>query len=633
MQYNWRKGHYFNSLIWLLYIAKLEMETADSATIHYATISMDKTLQIEKIASNCKTKFSSAKNFVRESLGLYILWWTEPEVVVEQAKTWYPHMTEDQIDYMKKRMRNPKAKNPDEMFEKEVQEVINRDKPYLQPLPFESTKPGELRIDIDFGTFRSIQKIINEGDAKKRYPDWESFFQEAISLFVLWWTPGESESAEQVMYSIWPYIPKKIKEHWENHDKFGQTFKNFIGGRNVWCKKNNIDPDALPDTTSAESKQIESIVEEKQVQEFVAPTVSEEPISTQQLRAATKAQDSWNLLCAELEDTKSYIDGMQIPSKIPADSLPSDDYPLIWSFYSRFLPVKIVMTALADMISDTQTEMVDYKHFREIAYEASLGLAEILKQYETKWKIKRNEKLSTGLPLATFGLDMTDMEKQAKVKASKERFLEHFVGMKKESWVKRQNDEKSKKKNGLAFFDGALNAMGLVYFKAEKIEAGPSKSNKKKTEYEIKIGLTRLGADLVGLGNPILENYQREHWKNALADGEIEFLLNEIIPRFPLEHKLVNKIVNMLNDVQEKSSDNYLIPKNLNTEFDTIIREWLQKNNDNGYFNTITKIRSDAAMITPWRVATMGRLGEMKIADWKLEKGTGKSRFYPITQE
>ena len=605
------------------------METADSATIHYGTISMDKTLQIEKIASNCKTKFSSAKNFVRESLGLYILWWTEPEVVMEQAKTWYPHMTEEQIDYIKKRMRNPKAKNPDEMFEKEVQEVINRDKPYLQPLPFESTKPGELRIDIDFGTFRSIQKIINEGDAKKRYPDWESFFQEAISLFVLWWTPGESESAEQVMYSIWPYIPKKIKEHWENHDKFGPTFKNFIGGRNVWCKKNNIDPDALPDTTSAESKQIESVVEEKLPPNILAPTVSEEPISTQQLRAATKAQDSWNLLCAELEDTKSYIDGMQIPSKIPADSLPSDDYPLVWSFYSRFLPVKIVMTALADMISDTQTEMVNYKHFREIAYEASLGLAEILKQYETKWKIKRNEKLSTGLPLATFGLDMTDMEKQAKVKASKERFLEHFVGMKKESWVKRQNDEKSKKKNGLAFFDGALNAMGLVYFKAEKIEAGPSKSNKKKTEYEIKIGLTRLGADLVGLGNPILENYQREHWKNALADGEIEFLLNEIIPRFPLEHKLVNKIVNMLNDVQEKSSDNYLIPKNLNTEFDTIIREWLQKNNDNGYFNTITKIRSDAAMITPWRVATMGRLGEMKIADWKLEKGTGKSRFYP----
>jgi hypothetical protein len=605
------------------------METVDSATIHYATISMDKTLQIENIASNCKTKFSSAKNFVRESLGLYILWWTEPEVVMEQAKTWYPHMTEEQIDYLKKRMRNPKAKNPDEMFEKEVQEVINRDKPYLQPLPFESTKPGELRIDIDFGTFRAIQKIINEGDAKKRYHDWESFFQEAISLFVLWWTPGESESAEQVMYSIWPYIPKKIKEHWENHDKFGPTFKNFIGGRNIWCKKNNIDPDALPDITSAESKQIESIVEEKQVQEFVAPTVSEEPISTQQLRAATKAQDSWNLLCAELEDTKSYIDGMQIPSKIPADSLPSDDYPLIWSFYSRFLPVKIVMTALADMISDTQTEMVNYKHFREIAYEASLGLAEILKQYETKWKIKRNEKLSTGLPLATFGLDMTNMEKQAKVKASKERFLEHFVGMKKESWVKRQNDEKSKKKNGLAFFDGALNAMGLVYFKAEKIEGGPSKSNKKKTEYEIKIGLTRLGADLVGLGNPILENYQREHWKNALADGEIEFLFNEIIPKFPLEHKLVNKTVNMLNVVQEKSSDNYLIPKNLNTEFDTIIREWLQKNNDNSYFNTITKIRSDAAMITPWRVATMGRLGEMKIADWKLEKGTGKSRFYP----
>ena len=95
--------------------------------------------------------------------------------------------------------------------------------------------------------------------------------------------------------------------------------------------------------------------------------------------------------------------------------------------------------------------------------------------------------------------------------------------MKEEAWVKRQN----KKQKGLAVFDGALNAMGLAYFKAQEV---PTKSKKKKTDYEIKVGLTRLGADLVGLGNPILENYQREHWKNSLAEGEVDFILNKIIP-------------------------------------------------------------------------------------------------------
>ena len=635
------------------------MEVSDSFAIHYGTIESRRSRKIEKIASDCKTKFSSAANFVRESLGLYIMWWTEPEQLMEDAKTFYPHMTAEQLDYMKKQMRKmttclscdnvfatedpqtkqpcPKCKsdklkmpeNPDEYFEYEIQKVIDN-AGTMQPLPFEPHKGGELRVDIDSGTFRDIQKIISEGDAKKRYPNWNVFFQEAISLFILWWTPGEMAESEVLMYSIWPYMPTKVKEHWENHEKFKETFKGFIIRRNAWCEKNGIAPDALIGVASAES--IPETTDKQSgvdVRQVAASAVYEEPAATQQLRAANKAVGAWNLLCQELEDTKSFIDGMQIPLETPADALPSDDYPLIWSFYSRLLPVKVVLTALADMISDTgEDKPVNYRHFREIAYEASLGLAEILKQYETKWKTKRNEKLSTGLPLATFGLDMTDMNKQAKVKASKERFQEHFVGMKEESWIKRQNstDKKKKDKNDVAFFDGALNTLGLAYFKAEVVK---TKSKKKKIDYEIKVGLTRLGADLVGLGNPILENYQREHWKNALADGEIDLILNEIIPRFPLEHSLVNKAVAMLDGVKEKSPDNYLTTKEIDMQFETSIIEWLRKNEGNSYFKFITEIRSDPAKLTPWRVATMGRLGEMRIVDWKLEKGTGKSRFYP----
>ena len=384
------------------------MKLSDSFAIHYGEIDSRRAKKIEKIASACKTKFSSATNFVRESLGLYIMWWTEPEQMMEEARTWYPHYTDEQLDYLKKMMKNPKAKNPDEFYENEIQKVIDS-AGSLQELPFKSHKGGDLRVDIDTGTFRDIQKIISEGDAKKRYPNWNVFFQEAVSLFTFWWTPGEIQASEELMYSIWLYMPTKIKEHWENHEKFKDTFKNFVARRNAWCKEKGIDPNEL---------QTESVPEtaDKQLEADVRPPIKkllEEPVSTQQLRVSNKAVGSWNLLCQELEDTKSFIDGMQIPLKTPADVLPSDDYPLIWSFYSRLLPVKVVLTALADMISDTgEDKPVNYRHFREIAYEASLGLAEILKQYETKWNTKRNEKLSTGLPLATFGLDMTDMNKK-----------------------------------------------------------------------------------------------------------------------------------------------------------------------------------------------------------------------------
>ena len=84
----------------------------------------------------------------------------------------------------------------------------------------------------------------------------------------------------------------------------------------------------------------------------------------------------------------------------------------------------------------------------------------------------------------------------------------------------------------------------------------------------------------------------------------------------------------MLDGIKEKSPDNYLTTKKIDKQFEISIIEWLQKNNGNSYFKFITEIRSDPAKLTPWRVATMGRLGEMRIADWKLEKGTGKSHFY-----
>ncbi len=64
-----------------------------------------------------------------------------------------------------------------------------------------------------------------------------------------------------------------------------------------------------------------------------------------------------------------------------------------------------------------------------------------------------------------------------KFESSKERFKGHYIGMSEDAWNKKQKltVEKIKKitkpiKNdsGVAFFEGAINAMGLANFVAEK---------------------------------------------------------------------------------------------------------------------------------------------------------------------
>ena len=64
--------------------------------------------------------------------------------------------------------------------------------------------------------------------------------------------------------------------------------------------------------------------------------------------------------------------------------LPYDEYPIIWAFYSRFFPVKVVVSVLADMIAEKGVGMVEYDELRERAYYVALGLSQEIKQYESK---------------------------------------------------------------------------------------------------------------------------------------------------------------------------------------------------------------------------------------------------------
>ena len=71
--------------------------------------------------------------------------------------------------------------------------------------------------------------------------------------------------------------------------------------------------------------------------------------------------------------------------------------------------------------------------------------------------------------------------------------------------------------------------------------------------------------------------------------------------------------------------------KEIDSAFVTVVIDWLQKEEEKDvkspWYSTINGIRSDESIITPWRVATMGRLSEMSIVNWEIERKTGSSQF------
>ena len=174
--------------------------------------------------------------------------------------------------------------------------------------------------------------------------------------------------------------------------------------------------------------------------------------------------------------------------------------------------------------------------------------------------------------------------------------------------------------------------MGLAYFM--------------DTDEGLKIGLTELGAKFAYLNNPVIDDNSIVR-KNAFSEDECIFIKKYIISRFELETMVTEKLVHRLMSLQspdmpDKSLD---IPE-INKDFETQTLAWLQKEekriekekkklekpttqekNDLEYsYNIINKGRIDDKKRSTWRVATMGRLAEIKVVDWRIDQ-KGKSHY------
>jgi len=583
---------------------------------------------IDKIAKDNTTIFTDFNDFVNEAIGTYINFWTDTAQAIVNFDNLLPHLRPEQLEYMKEMM-------PKKDYEKKIKE-IDAERSKLEVAPYFPLKnPGQQRFHLDDVRFRAIEKIIETENVNKKLKNVKEFVDYAITLFMTWW--AEPKDAMPLQYDMWPYMPTKIKEDWKNDPEWGGTFVIFDKEAREWNKKQGND---LADVikTKTVGHQIDKPI--KQYEEF---STEEEKPTMQSF--SSEGSRSFIGLCKRLPEVQEQIAMPEVPypEHRTGFSLPYDHYPLIWEFYTRMLPVKLLVAVLADMMIEKGANTVNYKEFRERGYYAALGLAERLSDYEKKWKKKRNEKRSTGFPAPPpiDTIKKIDIEKMKKFETSKQRFQEYFIGMKMESWAKRQAvSEYDKVDQGLAFFDGALNAMGLVNVYAKNNGEEPIRKDEKnewiyssneKGDWSLEIGLTKRGVEFYQIANPVFIDYEQTWWEKVFSKEESEFILNEIIPDFPLEHGFVKKIMDTLS----KSKKEYVSASEMDEKLDVVVIEWLQKNKKHRSYRELAKFQSDEGKIIgigTWRARTMARLAEMNHIEWSIEKKTSKP-LYKIKEE
>ena len=175
--------------------------------------------------------------------------------------------------------------------------------------------------------------------------------------------------------------------------------------------------------------------------------------------------------------------------------------------HTRFFPSKIVTCLLAkavvENIEENNSEWIDYEKFRKDSFEEVLEISKIIKQYEDENIVSRNERISTGFPAfheKTFENKEDELKNLLRIKASKERFLEQFVGPTLRGF----------KQNSNGTISGILNDTGLVQIR-------------KKDDSSLEITLSQNGIRFLMLPNPIIDN---QNFKHSISKEEKDFIFS-----------------------------------------------------------------------------------------------------------
>ena len=406
-----------------------------------------------------------------------------------------------------------------------------------------------------YPVFEIHAKSIRELVTSKKYKSTEDFLENAIEILLTW----ESERPDQCMELM-------------------KTLKPFSGAQENFLKM-SMNPEEL-------KKQFGDLEIDK----------NKDEAAKQKMLALT---DDYHLkLRDNLPHTKKYIEKLKISK--PENMIHYDGFPLLYSFYSRLLPVKIVLTVLCDLLERNKGSKIGLNVFRVHAYDFAEEIAEDLSKYESENNKARNVKKSTGLPKK--GRENKDEEK---ITMAQKRFKDQFVGKVRKSRITKTDH-----------FQGALPSLGLVY---------ASEENNK-----VYISLTELGKEFFLMDNPIVKG---DYDKGPFTEPEANFILEKLIPQRELEQKFVKGAISVVKMFQKDTTIPKISKKDcekitcaLDDKIKEIAIEYIKKNpgsQDKYNLNHLeSKNEASERKISQWRLATMGRLAELKVVDWQInEKG------------
>lgn len=337
--------------------------------------------------------------------------------------------------------------------------------------------------------------------------------------------------------------------------------------------------------------QFVSIAIKNQIQEELA-----ESDSTFLVLKGQELQTQKSNVFSEISPFKSAPDWLNLLKKLSAqESEVEPNYEqyddLIWSFYNRFLPVKIIIRELAIMVVSREN-WIELADLESNSYQHALEISQRLREYEEQHDLSRNQRLSTGLPTPISELNsvrgVRERRKiQSKIESSRKRFMEQFVG-------------KKIRINEQDHFKGSCFDMGLM---AVKFSGNTTLVN-----------LTRTGKEFALLCNPILDEQKKDM---SLSTEESDFILKRIIPKFKLENIIVNRILREL--VKNKLSS-----EEINEIFKEEKMMFLK---EKGESTAKIEEKTEEKTITQERVATMGRLSELGLVTWDIGRNKGPSTY------
>ena len=402
---------------------------------------------------------------------------------------------------------------------------------------------------ITFSPLEIHAQRIRDLVESKKYRNSDDFFKSAIEILLTW----ESEHPEEVMElmkSLMPFSPQQ---------------EAFM--------KQSMNPEEL-------KKQFGDLEIDKDFSEI------------SQQKELARTDDDHLKLRDNFKHTKKYIESLKI-TKLKS-TIPYDGYPLLSGFYSRILPVKIVLTVLCHLLERNKETKIELQTLRIHAYDIAEEISESLTKYENENDIPRNKKMSTGLPKK--GREEKDEEK---ITMAQKRFKDQFVGKVRKNRITKKDH-----------FEGALSSLGLV--------------NAFQENEKIFVSLTQYGKDLFLIDNPVIEG---DYDKGPLSKQESDFIYKKLIPQRELEKEFIDialKVIKKFPNGEYKKFEK--ITNALDNEFRQAAIEYLKKNPQAQELYNLnhleTKSETAERKISQWRLATMGRLAELGVVNWLInEKG------------